>query len=177
MESSQVGSGWVVKVRVGPGGMCPLSHARALSPSLALQLLQLRRSGPPRQGVRPAPPAKEMPLLPEHHTHGGAVSPQDAGALRLSGPTRLVYLGLRPRDRPLSLPAGGGGAALGLLPAGRLLLLARGTPHAWPPDAEVEKILKSTGSEGQPTPFRLARPPNLSPRPLPTPTLHSIKDS
>lgn len=83
-----------------------------------------------------------MPLLPEHHTHGGAVSPQDAGALRLSGPTCIVYLGLWLRDRSLSLLAGGGGAALGLLPAGRLLFLSRGNPHAWPPDAEVEKILK-----------------------------------
>lgn len=107
---------------------------------LALQLLQLWRSGSPCQGVWPAPSAKEMPLLPEHHTHGGSVSPQGAGA-RLSGPT-CVYLGLQPRGRALPLPPRGGGA-LRLVSAGGVLLLPRGTPHTWTPDPEVEEIVKT----------------------------------
>lgn len=113
-----------------------------------LQLLQLWRSGSPCQGVWPAPPAKEMPLLPEHHAHGGSVSPQGAGAYhRLSGPTR-VYLGLQPGDRDLPLPPRGGGA-LRLVSPGGLLLLPRGAPHAWPPDPEMEEILK-TAHRGEP---------------------------
>lgn len=87
-----------------------------------------------------------MPLLPEHYTHGGSVPLQGTGA-RLSGPT-CVYLGLQPRDWALPLHPRGGGA-LRLVPTGGVLLLPRGTAHTWPPDPEVEEILK-TAHRGEP---------------------------
>lgn len=82
-----------------------------------------------------------MPLLPEHHTHGGSVSPQGAGA-RFSGATRL-YLGLQSRDRALPLLSRGGGARP-LFSAGGLLLLPGGAPHTRALEPEVEEILKTT---------------------------------
>lgn len=82
-----------------------------------------------------------MPLLPEHHTHGGSVSAQGAGA-RLSGPTR-VYLGLQSRDRALPLLCRGGGARW-LFSAGGALLLPGGAPHTRAAAPEVEEILKIT---------------------------------
>lgn len=81
-----------------------------------------------------------MPLLPEHHAHGGSVSPQGAGA-RLSGPSR-VYLGLRYRDCALPLLSRGGERRL--FSTGGVLLLPGGAPHTRPPDPEVEETLKIT---------------------------------
>lgn len=96
----------------------------------AMQMLQLWRSGSPRQGVRPAPPAKEMPLLPEHHPHGGSVSLQ--GLVQLTGPTDL------PR---VPGPRGGGPQQL-LSPGGKLLSRGRAaTPRAVLP-APPEEALK-----------------------------------
>lgn len=82
-----------------------------------------------------------MPLLPEHHTHGGSVSPQGAGA-RFSGPTR-VYLGFQSRNRALPLLSRGGGARQ-LLSTGGVVLLPGGAPPTRAPDSEVEEILKIT---------------------------------
>lgn len=82
-----------------------------------------------------------MPLLPEHHTHGGSVSPQGAGA-RFSGPTP-VYLGLQSRDRALPLLSRAGGARQ-LISTGGVFLLPGGAPHTRAPDPEVEEILKIT---------------------------------
>lgn len=107
-----------------------------------LQLLQLWRSGSPCQGVWAAPPAKEMPLLPEHHAHDGSVSTQAAGPLRPrpSGPT-CVYLGFQPRAQALPQSPRGGGA-LWLVSPGGLLLFPRGAPHTPRlPNAEEEEIM------------------------------------
>lgn len=64
-------------------------------------MLQLRRPGPPRQGVQPAAAAAEVPLLPEHRAHAGRLPAQGRAAPGPGGGPR-VPAGPPGRPRPLA---------------------------------------------------------------------------
>lgn len=71
-----------------------------------LQVLQLRRSGPPRQRMQIAASAQKVPLLPEHRSHGGQLSHQSAADLgRFSGKARPLQGQRRGEERAGFHPA------------------------------------------------------------------------
>lgn len=92
-------------------------HPHFACPPLT-QVLQLRRAGPPRQGVQAPSAAQEVPLLPEHQPHGGQLPRQSTAVAQLAGQARL-------------LPRGGGPAQPSAAP--REPGMTRGSRRGLPP--------------------------------------------
>lgn len=88
-----------LRSQMGPRHGHTILLPHLISPPLT-QVLQLRRAGPPRQGVQAPSAAQEVPLLPEHQPHGGQLPRESTAVAQLAGKARL-------------LPRGGGHAQLG----------------------------------------------------------------
>lgn len=108
--------------------VCP-RHGHSILPphfiSLPLtQVLQLRRAGPPRQGVQAPSAAQEMPLLPEHQPHGGQLPRQSTAVAQLAGKACLLPRGgghAQPGPPPREPGMMVGGRDRGLPPGGKAL--------------------------------------------------------